>query len=76
MFRMFRALTIVAALLPIYTAVPAEAQGMGVKGGCLYTAFDFDGVSDVLDSSNGWMAGLIFGGNRPGTLGLMGEINV
>ena len=51
-------------------------MGVGVKGGYLYTAFGFDGVSDVLDSSNGWMAGLFFGGNRPGTVGLMGEINV
>ena len=78
MFRMFRVLVIVAALLPIYSAVPAHAQGVGVgmKGGYLYTSFDFDGVSDVLDSSNGWMAGLFFGGNRPGTVGLMGEINV
>lgn len=78
MLRMLRGMAIVAALLPIYTAVPAHAQGVGVgvKGGYLYTSFDFDGVSDVLDSSNGWMAGLFFGGNRPGTVGLMGEINV
>jgi len=78
MFQMFRALVIVAALLPIYAAVPAYAQGIGVgvKGGYLYTSFGFNGVSDVLDSRNGWMTGLFIGGNRSGTLGLMGEINV
>ena len=78
MFRIFRALTIVAAVLPIWAAIPAHAQGVGVgmKGGYLYTSFDFDGVSDVLDSSNGWMAGIFFGGNRPGTVGVLGEVNV
>ncbi len=76
----FRGMAVVAALVPMFLAAPAlaEAQGVGVgvKGGYLYTSFDFDGASDLLDSSNGWMAGLFFGGNRSGTVGVMGEINI
>ena len=80
MIRVFRRLAVVAALVPIFLASPglAEAQGVGVgvKGGYLYSSFDFEDASDVLDSSNGWIAGLFFGGNRPGRVGVMGEINV
>ncbi len=80
MIRVFRRLAVVAALVPIFLSSPglAEAQGVGVgvKGGYLYSSFDFENVADVIDGSNGWMAGLFFGGNRPGRVGVMGEVNV
>lgn len=80
MRRLLRRLAVVATLVPMCLAAPggAEAQGVGagVKGGYLYSSFDFDNLSAVLDSSNGWMAGLFFGGNRPGRVGVMGEINL
>jgi len=70
----------VVALVVMCCAVGgrAHAQGIGtgVKGGFLFSSFDFDEASDLLDSSNGWMAGLFFGGNRPGRVGVMGEINL
>ena len=36
----------------------------------------FDDATNSLDSGNGWQVGLWFGGNRPGTLGFMGEFNI
>ncbi len=76
----FRLAVIVAAVVSLFLASPglAEAQGVGVgvKGGYLYSSFDFDSASDVIDSSNGWMAGLFFGGNRDGRVGVMGEFNI
>ena len=78
MNRVLRRLAVIAAVvsLVLATAGLAAAQGVGMKGGYLYSSFDFDGVSDVLDSSNGWMAGLFFGGNRNGRVGVMGEFNM
>jgi hypothetical protein len=46
--------------------------GVGVKGGFLYTSFSAANANYKNDS--GWIAGLFFGGNRPGVLGLMGEV--
>lgn len=78
MIRVLRRLAVIAALVPMFLAAPdlTEAQGLGVKGGYLYSSFDFEGVSDVFDRSSGWMAGLFFGGNRDGRVGVMGEINL
>ena len=78
MTRLFCRLAVVTALVPMFLAAAglADAQGVGVKGGYLYSSFDFENVSDVVDGSNGWMAGLFFGGNRPGRGGVMGELNV
>jgi hypothetical protein len=67
---------IAAAVLAVPTAAAAQGLGVGVKGGYLYSSFKFDEASDVIDSSNGWMAGVFFGGNRPGTVGVMGEVNI
>jgi hypothetical protein len=67
-----------AALVSMFLAAPAltEAQGIGVgvKGGFLHSSFD--DVTESIDGGEGWQAGLFFGGNRPGTLGFMGEFNV
>ena len=77
MTRVCRRMAVVLAVVPMWLAGPplAEAQGIGVgiKGGFLHTSFD---AGTALDSGNGWMAGLFFGGNRPGTVGVMGEFNV
>ena len=77
MTRVFRDMAVVLALLPMFLAASTRAQaqgiGVGVKGGFLHTSFD---TGTALDNGNGWMAGLFFGGNRPGTVGVMGEFNV
>jgi len=78
MIRACHRLAVLAALIALTVPTLAEAQGVGVglKGGYLYSSFDLEGVSDVIDNSNGWMAGIFFGGNRPGTVGVMGEVNL
>ena len=64
-------------MVSVFLAAPAltEAQGIGigVKGGFLHSSFD---ATEALDSGGGWLAGLFFGGNRPGTIGFMGEFNI
>ena len=80
MNRLCHCIAVVASLVPMLLASSglAEAQGVGVgvKGVYLYSSFDFDDASDVIESNNGWMAGLFFGGNRDGRLGVMGEFNI
>jgi len=57
---------------------PASGQsstsgvGFGIKGGWLYSSFSQAGES--LDTRGGWEAGIFFGGNRGGVVGLMGEL--
>jgi hypothetical protein len=46
--------------------------GFGIKGGWLYNSFD--SAHESLDSTNGWEAGIFFGGNRNGVVGVMGEL--
>ena len=50
----------------------AEAQ-VGIKGGFLYSSLDFEDAGDVLDSNNGWTAGVFFG--PAGVVALQGEVN-
>lgn len=66
---------LILGTLSLSSTTVAEAQGVGVgvKGGFLHSSFD---ATEAFDSGNGWMAGLFFGGNRPGTVGFMGEFNV
>lgn len=77
MSRILQRAALVAALALLVAPTAAQAQGVGVglKGGLLYSSFDFDGIDDVIDSKAGWQAGIFFGGNRPGTVGVMGEVN-
>lgn len=49
-----------------------EGIGIGVKGGYLYSAFKE--AEEDLKSNQGFIAGIFFGGNRPGSVGVMGEI--
>ena len=78
MIRVLRGMAVVLALVPMSLAAPTlvEAQGIGVgmKAGFLHTSFD--DATNSFDSGSGWQAGLWFGGNRPGTVGFMGEFNI
>ena len=49
-----------------------EGVGIGVKGGHLYSSFKE--ASESLDSNQGFLAGIFFGGNRPGVVGVMGKL--
>ena len=64
---------VVTVLINAPASVEAQGIGGGVKGGFLHNSFD---VHQALDDGNGWMAGVFFGGNRPGTIGVMGELNL
>ena len=46
--------------------------GFGIKGGFLFSSFD--AANENFKNHNGWLAGIFFGGNRPGVLGVQGEI--
>ena len=63
---------LVSAFALLLAAAPAAAQGFGIKAGYLYNSLDFDDGEDVFDGEAGWVAGLFFGGNRSGTIGLQG----
>jgi hypothetical protein len=68
----FRAV-VLGAFASIVFCAPAAAQGVGIKFGPTFTEFS----SDALDYKNrtGIHAGLFFGGNRDGLLGLQSELN-
>jgi hypothetical protein len=46
--------------------------GFGVKGGLLYSSYREAGQD--FRNNDGWEAGIFFGGNRPGVVGVMGEV--
>lgn len=50
-----------------------EGIGFGVKGGFLWPSFA-EAQGSGFEDKTGWMAGIFFGGNRPGTIGVMGEV--
>lgn len=53
----------------------AQGFGFGVKIGPLFTTYDAASQTNIeFDTSNGWEGGIWFGGNRGGTVGVMGEI--
>ncbi len=52
-----------------------EGFGVGVKGGFLFASLgDVDPNGNPIQKSAGTSIGIFFGGNRPGTVGVMGEI--
>jgi len=69
---------LVSGMVSQQPAAPPPAQsstgglGFGIKGGWIYSSFSQAGES--LDSRGGWEAGIFFGGNRGGVVGLMGEL--
>jgi hypothetical protein len=66
-------IALAAACFSIGFTSSAAAQGFGIKFGPTFTEFS----SDALDYNNrtGIHAGLFFGGNRDGLLGLQSELN-
>lgn len=50
-----------------------EGIGVGIKGGWLFTNFSQEGLS--FDRRQGYQVGVWFGGNRPGVVGVMAEVN-
>lgn len=63
------------AVFAILVSSPVEAQqgaGFGLKGGWLYSSFSE--ANRDFDSNNGWAAGIFFGGNRDGVLGVQAEV--
>ena len=72
------AVVAVSAVTVLLLAPPVAAQdgiGFGVSGGITRSTLQFDGASDIVESRNGWMAGIWFGGNRNGVVGVMGELD-
>ena len=78
-------LAALAVLLTGATALAQQTQpappppsdtgiGFGISGGWVRSDFSVENL-DIFQPSNGWMAGIWFGGNRDGTFGFMGEIN-
>jgi hypothetical protein len=68
---------VVVAIL-FATAGPAFAQGgagVGLEIGMTRANVKSEGIEDFFKSRTGVMAGIWFGGNRDGVLGLMGEIS-
>lgn len=63
------ALTVAAA----GTAAAQEGVGFGIKGGVRYPDFSTDQLE--LDNRIGWQAGVFFGGNRDGVVGVQAEVN-
>lgn len=50
-----------------------EGIGIGVKGGFLFNSFS-SAQESFGDNDTGLQGGIFFGGNRPGTVGVMGEL--
>lgn len=50
-----------------------EGIGIGIKGGWLFPQFSTDSVE--FDKRTGQQIGIFFGGNRPGLIGVMAEVN-
>ena len=72
------AILVVCAAAVLFSATPVAAQGgvgFGVGGGVTRATYKFDGASDFLEGRSGWMAGIWFGGNRNGVVGVMGELD-
>jgi Outer membrane protein beta-barrel domain len=56
------------------TAAAQDGAGVGIKGGFVFPSFDSANDFD-LDGKIGWQAGVFFGGNRDGVVGVQGEVN-
>jgi hypothetical protein len=53
----------------------AQGIGFGLKGGLVYPDFSFDVGDYKYKNKTGWEAGLWFGGNRDGIVGVQVELN-
>ena len=82
-----RVMTAVVATTMVLAAAPAFAQGagqtqvntglgIGALGGVSWTTVRTENEVDFdFKSGTGWQAGIWFGGNRDGRVGLMGEVS-
>jgi hypothetical protein len=52
-----------------------EGIGIGLKGGFLFSNLSNEGDEDLFESRTGHQIGIFFGGNRPGLIGVMAEVN-
>lgn len=52
-----------------------EGIGIGVKGGPLFSDLTNEGSEDFFERRTGYQFGVFFGGNRPGLVGVMAEVN-
>ena len=75
-YRMFTRAWMVALIIAV-TASGAFAQGIGIgiKGGWLFPEFELDPETLAFDNKTGWQVGMFLGGNRPGLIGAMVELN-
>ncbi len=79
--RQLTAICAMALAIVALSATPTFAQdqdeyegfGVGIKGGWLFTNFDQEGIQ--FENRAGYQVGLWFGGNRPGVVGVMAEVN-
>ena len=72
------ALAAVALMAAAPLSAAAQGAGVGLKGGFLFSQIDVGGdnlgTEELLDNKEGWVAGIFFGGNRRGTVGIQGEL--
>src|SRR5262245_24548664 len=52
----------------------ASGVGIGAKFGPLFTSYNAASCDGCFNTNTGWEGGIWFGGNRGGTLGVMGEL--
>jgi len=52
----------------------AQGFGVGAKIGPLFTSYSAASCDGCFNTSTGWEGGIWFGGNRGGTVGVMGEL--
>ena len=69
----FSRAALIAALSLVASAPAARAQGVGIKIGPTFDKFSGEALD--FDNRTGVQAGVFFGGNRDGLLGVQGEIN-
>jgi hypothetical protein len=74
MFRVSRFVAVATFAIGAVVVSPrsAAAQGFGVKIGPIFT--DFQSAKDDFKGNTGVQAGVFFGGNREGILGVQGEL--
>ena len=68
-----RALMVAVFMAMTASGAFAQGIGIGIKGGWLFPEFETDSLA--FDKKTGWQVGMFLGGNRPGLIGAMVEIN-
>ncbi len=71
--RQLSAVSVIGLSLLAFSAAPASAQGIGIKGGWLFPEFTSEAIE--FDNRTGYQVGLFFGGDRGGLFGVQGELN-